>query len=552
MKKGLLALLILGLLTACSPSGGNPPDEGGIKIPTDVGEITSLEDAKKLAKNDSLQAYGVVAQFTYGYNKNTSSNAKVGLYLVDNTSSMYVYCGHDTINNVQIGQEVLVKGSIDAYISEQEASKGQEIGYLGAQQIKAESVTVYKDGNTELPKEAIPTKTINELATTDFRETDLSGTIYKVVSTVSYMDVSGTSVYYFNDPSLDNSLYTYSTIDGEDFQWVNPYVGKTNEWLIAVHSLRSKDEAWRIIPIKALDEVTITDADKGVFALNRTLNQFNDTYNSTTSIKLIDEDVQLKEEATIVYTVDTTNHTITTNNEGTFLNIDATKLGKFNINVTVTYKGDEYKGSRTLEVVEKEIFDGISCLAVQTQEEGITVKVKGVFVRKAANVEGIYIADETGFLAVYHTAAFVPEDYIIGEELVFEGEVTLDFTNSGSHPGYKRLMNARLISNDSTVYEWNKSLVSGDATVDDLKDGSDDRVFKVYKVQGVVKTNSTNFYSNKVLADPTNTSNTITLYCSSASQIAWLDQYEGQEHTFYVMVRDKKNSKLRIEILDLE
>jgi hypothetical protein len=37
MKKGLLALLILGLLTACSPSGGNPPDEGGIKIPTDVG-----------------------------------------------------------------------------------------------------------------------------------------------------------------------------------------------------------------------------------------------------------------------------------------------------------------------------------------------------------------------------------------------------------------------------------------------------------------------------------------------------------------------------------
>lgn len=551
MKKLILPLLILGLLvTSCTPNNTGNEDE--LKIPTELGEITNLIDAKKLEKDDSLAVFGVVAQFTYGYNSSTSANGKIGLYLVDNTSSMYVYCGHNKINDVQIGQQLFIEGVIDAYISQQEAGRGEEIGYYGAQQIRATSITVYDEGTTQLPSKAIPSKTINELATTDFRENDLSGTIFKVTSTVSHMDVSGTSVYYFNDPSLDNSLYTYSTIDGDEFTWVQPYIGKTNTWLIAVHSLRSKDEAWRIIPISAHEEVTITDDDRGGYALNRTLAQFNDTYNSTTSIKLLDEDIQLKEEATLSYSTSTTNHTITTTDEGTFLNIDSTKLGKFDVNVTVTYKGKEYKGSRTLEVIEKATFDGISCLDVQSQEEGAVVKVKGIFVRKAANAEGIYIADETGLLVVYHTAAFVPTDYQVGEELIFEGEVTLDFTNGGNHPGYKRLANATLISHDSTVHPWNKSLVTGEATISELLDGNNDRVFNIYKVQGKVKTNSTDYYSNKVFVDPNKSDVALSLYCSSASQLKWLDDYEDTIITAYIVVRDKKNSKLRFEILDVE
>ena len=550
MKKLILPLLLaVTVLTSCSPNSGNQDE---LKIPTEFGPITNLIDAKKLEKDDAVSAFGVVAQFTYGYNTATSSNGKVGLYLVDNTSSMYVYCGHNTITNVEVGQQVFVQGVIDAYISQQEASQGEEIGYYGAQQIRATTVTVYDEGNTALPKAAIPTKTINELATTNFRDNDLSGTIFKVTATVSYMDVSGTDVYYFNDPSLDNSLYTYSTIYGAEFDWVQSLVGCTNEWLLAVHSLRSKDEAWRVIPVSYGKSVTITDDDRGGYAVNRTLKQFNATYNSTTSIKLIEEDVQLKEEATITYSTNSTDHTITTTADGTFLNIDATKLGKFKVSVQVTYKGKNYTGSRELEVVEKPPFDGVTCASVQTTTDGEKVKVRGIYMRTAANVTGVYIADETAILVVYYTADFNPTDYILGEELIFEGEVLTDFTNGGTHPGYKRLANAVLLSHDSTVHEWDKSLVAGEATINDIKDASDGRVNKIYKMTGIVKTVSTQYYSNKQFVDPSDSSNSLTLYCGNASQIAWLDDYEGQTVNVYMFIRDKKNGKLRIEILDIE
>ena len=72
------------------------------------------------------------------------------------------------------------------------------------------------------------------------------------------------------------------------------------------------------------------------------------------------------------------------------------------------------------------------------------------------------------------------------EELVFEGTVVNDFTNNGTHPGYKRLSNATLISNDSTVHDWNKNLVAGEKTIGELLDGSDDLVGNLYKVEGKV------------------------------------------------------------------
>ena len=69
------------------------------------------------------------------------------MYLVDNTSSMYIYCGSG-LDNVKIGDAVLVNGSIDYFISQQEAGAGAEIGYLGAQQIKADNVEVINNKYT--------------------------------------------------------------------------------------------------------------------------------------------------------------------------------------------------------------------------------------------------------------------------------------------------------------------------------------------------------------------------------------------------------------------
>ena len=584
MKKIILPILIAGLLTSCGPTSNpttdptvNPtvdptveptvdpttdpsedpttgPSIGNhditIEIPTDLGvDLTNLIDAKKGQKGDYFYVYGIVSQFTYGYSSGGSGHAKVGFYLVDNTSSMYIYCGSG-LDNVKIGDAVLVNGSIDYFISQQEAGAGAEIGYLGAQQIKADNVEVINNKYTEIPDAGIERKTIKELATTDFRKNDLSGTIFRVNATVTHTEVSGTEVYYFNDPSMDYSLYTYSTISGAEFGWLSQYVGTTFEWTIAVHSLRSRDEAWRIIPIESFLEVEISDADVAGYALDRLEKQFADSYNSTTSIQLLENDEKLA-DATVTYSTNSSDHSISTTNEGTFLNIDASKLGSFDVTITLGYKGETYTRTKSIEVIEKAKFDGVTIAEAKEAAENTVVKIKGIYLRTAANVTGIYIADDTGIMAVYYVASFNPEDYLIGEELVFEGTVVNDFTNNGTHPGYKRLSNATLISNDSTVHDWNKKLVAGEKTIGELLDGSDDLVGNLYKVEGKVIDYVSAYFTNKRLVSPDDSAY-INLYCGNASQIAWLVPYQDVVRTCYVFVRDKKNQNARVEILAFE
>lgn len=549
MKKLILPLLSIMMLTSCNT--GSTSNEITIDIPTDLGvTLTDLEDVKKGSAGDKHNVYGVVAQFTYGYDTNLGKDAPVGFYIVDNTSSMYVYSGVGTLTGISIGNTVLVTGEITYFISEPEASAGEEIGYYGAQQIAAETVTLVKDGFTETPNTGIETKSIKELATTDFRENDLSGTIYRVNATVTYIEVSGTDVYYFNDPSMDYSIYTYSTISGREYSWLESFVGGTYEFTIGVHSLRSRDEAWRCVPIRAYKEVTPTDEDAANYALSRLAKQFSSTYNTTTEIDLVAKDEKLT-DATITYSTDSKDHTIKQDGERIYLAINGEKLGKFNVTINLEYKGKDYKEVIEVEVIEKPTFDGITIAEVQNTAEGEVVKIKGIYVRFAANVQGVYIADETGIIPVYYTAGFEPDDYLVGEELVFEGTVELDFTDGGTKPGYKRLSNSTLLSHDSVVHEWNKDLVEGEATITDLLDGDVNRVAKIYKVRGKIKYNDAGYYTNMLLED-IDTDNYLSLYCSGASQLEWLKEFDGEEHTFYVFIRDKKGTKLRFEVLDLE
>lgn len=571
MKRLILPLLMVGMLASCGPTSAPtatptespttetpttvtpvvPNHDITIDVPTDLGvALTDIADAKKGTEADKFNIYGIVAQFAYGYDSEKGMDTPVGFYIVDNTSSMYVYTGYGVLDGIAIGNAVLVSGEIAYFISQPEASAGEEIGYFGAQQLKAESVEVIVDGYTEIPDSGIEEKSIKELATTDFRENDLSGTIYRVDATVTYMEVSGTDVYYFNDPSMDYSIYTYSTISGREYSWLNEYVGGTYEFTIGVHSLRSRDEAWRCIPIEMFMEVELTDEQIAGHALDRLAKQFSSTYNSTTDIELRTQDEKLT-EATVSYSTDSKDQVIKTADGKTYLSINSEKLGKFNLTITLVYKDVTYTESIEIEVVEKPAFDGITIAEVQDAEDGETVKIKGIYVRTAANVQGVYIADETGIIPVYYVVSFVPEDYILGEELVFEGTVETDFTNNGSHPGYKRLSNATLVSHDSTKHEWNKDLLEEETTIPNLLDGDGTRVGKIYKVSGKIEVVVTSFYSNIVLND-IDTDSYLTLYCGNKSQIAWLEEYADQEHDFYIFVRDQKGSKLRYEVLDLE
>jgi hypothetical protein len=464
---------------------------------------------------------------------------------------MYIYTGAGAISNLKIGQTVLVNGSITYFISQQEAGAGAEIGYNGAQQIAADIVEIIEDEYHEIPDSGIETKTIKKLASQDFREKDLSGTIFKTKATISHTTVSGTEVYYFNDASMDYSLYTYSTVSGAEYDWIQQYVGKTYECIIAVHSLRSRDEAWRIVPIDFYYESEISHDEVAEGALNRLAKQFNPTYNSSTSISLRSYDEKLGENYQVTYESSSSSQSIT-NDGGYALNINASIFEKFNITIKLSYKNKIYEKVVEIEIIEKLDFDGITLAQLQNTPDNEVVKVKGILMRSAANVQGVYIADETGIAVIYYKGSFNYDDYIVGEEMIFEGTVVTDFDESAQNfGGYKRLSNAELISHDSVVHDWNKSLVEDTKTIEELYSGNISSIGKLYRTEGKVVNYGSEYFTTKRLYNEDETAY-ITLYCGNQSQIAWLDDYSDKLSEVYIFVRDiKANGTLRFEILDI-
>ena len=164
--------------------------------------------------------------------------------------------------------------------------------------------------------------------------------------------------------------------------------------------------------------------------------------------------------------------------------------------VVVVVNKIDRPGARPVEVID-EVLD----LFIELGADEDQLEFPVVYASAKNGIAKMDLADETDIIPVYYTADFVPEDYMVGEELIFEGQVTLDFTNKGTHPGYKRLANATLISHDSTVHEWNTDLVDGEKTISDMASLTDENVKDIYIVRGKVKTITTPYYSNKSLND---------------------------------------------------
>ena len=86
-------------------------------------ESMNINNARGAANNSKVLVQGVVATITY-------SNGKVpsGVYLVDDTSSIYVY-SPEIAGRVEVGEEIKVAGTKTEYILESELGFAQTFGY---------------------------------------------------------------------------------------------------------------------------------------------------------------------------------------------------------------------------------------------------------------------------------------------------------------------------------------------------------------------------------------------------------------------------------------
>lgn len=566
MKKHyLIGLMLMGalLVSGCGKTNSNSSSESSSDtssidsssetssseesssqyVPSDC---TPIGEARETADGTEHQIYGVIAKFTYGY------DGAEAFYLVDNTGSILVYASTLIAENeLNVGYTIKVQGAIDHYQSEQESSVGQEIGYYGALQLVATSIEVVYTSVSSIPMDSVEETRIKYIAETDFREEDLTSRLFKVKATIVQDVQTGFTNYYFFDLSMDQSIYCYSKMSGSDFSWLAEYNNQSREVIIAVHSMRPRDEAWRIIPIEILDTVTISDEENATFALDRLEKQFLPTYSNSVKIELLSQDEKLLDEASVSYSTDSQYHQIVKENDKVYLSINGDQLGTFNITISLTYKSNTYSRTVTAEVIESQHFDTISVAEVMEAEEGEVVKVEGIYVKFAANTSAIYLADSTGILTVSYSS-FNLEDYSEGETMVFEGTVTRDFVIDGVYEGHNRLSNATLLYHDGLNSEWDKSIVTGETTIENLYSNfTVDMIGNIYKVPGKIKLNETPYYSNIQIVDP-DTDRYMTLYCSSANQLSWLFEYDGIVQDYYIYIRDSKSgSTARIEVIGI-
>ncbi len=559
MKNKLIGLLFASLLlfssctTKNNTSSSLPSDSSNTDTSTSTSTSTSEEKkdyqdialAKKGKDNEEYTIQGVVAQFTYNY------DGKEGAYIIDKTGSMFVY-GPTLIKDAKIGDTIKAKGVIAHYMSEQESSIAATIGYDGLLQLKLDTFEIIYDSFSKFPMDSVKEMRIKDVCETDFRENDLTTTVIKTKATIVEEVATGYTNYWFNDLSMADNVYCYSKMSGSDYSYLKEYDGKSYECIIAIHSLRPKDEAWRIVPIQILDEVSITQDDEATFALDRLEKQFLDVYKGSRKIELKLQDEKLLDKASVSYECQA--HAITKEGEKTYLNIDGTKLGEFTLNIKLVYNGKTYIREVKINVLEKPNFDATPIKDVLAMEaNNQEVIVEGVYARFTANSQGLYLIDDTGIMTVNYVSIKL-EDYQVGETMVFKGTLKRSFAiDDGSYEGRNILINAELIYNDGQVKDWNKDLVKGEETLENLsKNPSIDMIGNIYQVRGKIVKIDAGFYTTMKIEDENNSKISMSIYCANANQLEWLFEYNNQVVDCYMFIRDSKTgSTLRIEILDI-
>ncbi|MCD8194683.1 MAG: hypothetical protein LUD22_00005 [Coprobacillus sp.] len=540
MKKRKTLFVVLScilLLSGCN--GTRYPD---YPIPEDCVEIETVRTEG--IEGESYQVYGVVAGFM--------SNTTESFYLVDGSGSILVYAPQID-KDFEVGATVKVKGTFNFYQSSSDAAVGQEIGYLGARELNATSIEVIDYNYSDFPLNSIKECRIKDIVDTDFRDNDITSSIFKVKATINVATETGYTNYYFDDLNEEDGVYVYSTNSGSDYSYLKQYDGETHYCYIAIHSMRPRDEAWRIIPISILEETSATDAEEAEFALDRLSAQFKSEYNKSITVELVKEDTKLGSEASVSYKSSSKNHTITEEGDYYYLNIDGDSLETFTVTVSLKYKKKTYK--REIEIVVRDTvnYDSITCAEIQEVEEGEEVIISGIYLKYTANYSGLYLVDSTGIAVVYY-ASLNLDDYFEGEILTFRGTVTNDFSRDGVYDGHHRLENATLLEHDSTYHEWDKSIVSGEKTVSELYSNFDvSMVGKIYKVEALIQYYATNYSSLYEIVDP-ETGTYCNLYCSNASQLSWLEPYCDEEvYTTYVYIRDTRSATAgRFEIIYID
>ena len=487
----------------------------------------NIEAARTAVKGSKVIVQGVVAKITYA-----SGKVPNGLYLVDDTSSIYVY-SNEIAGRVSVGEEVKLAGIRDDYILESEVNLANQWGYQGSVQI-ADAIFVesIKEGQNPL-KSWIEQSTVKTLLETPFSN-NITTKIYKVNAIVNKVPGSGFVNYYINDLDNKTGSYVYTLCNGSDFSYLDAVDGKICTVYFALHNAKATASGafYRLMPIdvKVNESFSMSDTDICVFALNYyALPQFKKEYNADPELELltsVSNEYIPFENVTIEYSSPSELVTFD-NSDGKFVMHLSGGSGEVRIRIVAIYNDHSAMSHMVFQIVIADLPDTITVANAISAADDETVTVRGIVMSSLINQTGFYLNDGTGVIAV-RTDSTTIKNINIGNDVVMQGKKT-HFKATTTNLGQNCIDGATLVANLMGNHEYSKAPFVTDKTFDEIyayKDttGTDDYTCTVFVVQCYLRKNVGGYSTNYYLSNADH-SKEFYLYAGSGSQYAAFDAF---------------------------
>lgn len=496
--------------------------------------LSSITDARLLADGTIVKVQGVVARITFATGKVPS-----GFYLVDGTSSIYVY-DSAIAGRVSIGNTVTLVGAKDHWILADEQNNANKFGYQGCNQITNCTLVSNDNGNTAFDTSWIPETTVKSIMDTPVTE-DITTLTYKVTALIRKVPGSGFVNYYIDDLDGVTGTYVYTQCNGSDFAWLDAFDGKI--CTVYLSALNAKSTAtgcnWRFIPVAVIDEgFTFSTSDIPAFVVKyHGVTSVQNSYMIGASVELpttVDSTILDFTGASLSYTVsdNTVADMVMENGKLTFVTL---KAGTVQLTVTGSYTGVE-SYSETITITVSEANTNIEALTVAeaiASATGTEITIKGIVGPSVVSIKAgaFYLIDETGAIVVQGlNAAEFMAGLKIGHEVVVKGTRTV--TKDGA--GQIVVENCTVVANYYGEHEYSTASFIKDASMSDIKAVADtaDATAQVYVITATVEktSNQQGSYTNVTF-----NVGGILLYTSSAAQYAWVEEFFAEGETSTVL-----------------
>ena len=488
----------------------------------DLTEYTLMDvaSARNAAKESKVIVQGVVASITYANGKVPS-----GVYLVDNTSSIYVY-GPDVAGRVVVGEEIKVAGTRDDYILSTEISYAEQWGYQGSIQL-ADAIFVESIGKNREPlKSWIQESTMKDLLETPFTN-NITTMIYKVNAIVNKDPREGFTNYYINDLDNETGSYVYTLCNGSDFTHLDKFDGKICTVYLALHNAKATASGayYRLMPIDVKENTSFSMSNEEIakFAVNYYVaKQFKNEYNADPALELLTSvnNTYVPFENVAISYESTTEGVTFENADGKLVLHLGAASGEVTIKVTANYKGIVFTKDITFNVVIIDIPDTIPVSDAISEDDGEVVTVRGIVMSSLINQTGFYLNDGTGVIAV-KTDSETIKNINIGNDVVMQG-TKAHFKSTATNLGQNCIDSATLVANLMGNHEYSKAPFITDMTFDQIFEykntvSTNDYTCSVFVTQCYLRKNEGGFSTNYYLSNADHTKEYY-LYAGSGSQ----------------------------------